>query len=45
MPREPAYVLGMSPPAIMTADELLRIPHKHEEVVTAEHALRNLPPA
>lgn len=35
MPNDPAYVLGMSPPApaIMTADELLRIPDKHAELV------------
>src|SRR5688572_22581427 len=33
MPNDPAYVLGMSPPAIMTADELLHIPDKHAELV------------
>lgn len=33
MPQSPVYVLGMSPAAIMTADELLRIPDKHAELV------------
>ena len=33
MPNDPAYVLGMSPPAIMTAEELLHIPDKHAELV------------
>ena len=35
MPNDPAYVLGMSPPALMTADELVHvhIPDKHVELV------------
>ena len=33
MPNHLPYVLGMSPPATMTADELLHIPDKHAELV------------
>lgn len=43
MPSEPAYVLGMSPPASMTADELLRIPHKHAELVRGVLVVREPP--
>jgi Uma2 family endonuclease len=43
MPSEPAYVLGMSPPAIMTADELLQIPDKHAELVRGVLVVREPP--
>lgn len=43
MPSEPVYVLGMSPPATMTADELLRIPHKHAELVRGVLVVREPP--
>ena len=42
MPREPAYVLGMSP-AILTADELLQIPDKHAELVRGVLVVREPP--
>ena len=45
MPNEPAYVLGMSPlaRAIMTADELLRIPDKYTELVRGVLVVREPP--
>lgn len=43
MPSGSAYVLGMSPPAILTADELLRIPHKHAELVRGVLVVREPP--
>ena len=43
MPGDPAYVLGMSPPAIMTADELLHIPDKHAELVRGVLIVREPP--
>jgi len=43
MPTDPSYVLGMSPPAIMTADELLQIPDKHAELVRGVLVVREPP--
>lgn len=45
MPNDPAYVLGMSPPApaLMTADDLLRIPEKHAELVRGVLIVREPP--
>src|SRR6266576_122203 len=43
MPPEPAYVLGMSPPAGMTAAELLQIPDKHAELVRGALVVREPP--
>ena len=43
MPTDRAYVLGMSPPALMTADELLRIPDKHAELVRGVLIVREPP--
>ncbi len=46
MPNEPAYVLGMSadsPPASMTAAELLLIPDKHAELVRGALVVREPP--
>ena len=43
MPTVPSYVLGMSPPAIMTADELLQIPDKHAELVRGVLVVREPP--
>ena len=42
MPREPVYTLGM-PPALMTADELLRVPDKHAELVRGVLIVREPP--
>jgi Uma2 family endonuclease len=41
MPNHPAYVLGM--PALMTADDLLRIPDKHAELVRGVLVVREPP--
>src|SRR6266576_2379996 len=43
MPPEPAYVLGMSPPAGMTADDLLHVPDKHAELVRGALVVREPP--
>src|SRR5712664_935809 len=43
MPTEPAYVLGMSAPARMTAAELLQIPDKHAELVRGALVVREAP--
>jgi len=43
MPPEPAYVLGMSPPASMTAAELFQIPDKHAELVRGVLVVREPP--
>lgn len=43
MPSKPAYVLGMSPPALLTAEELLQIPDKHAELVRGVLVVREPP--
>ena len=45
MTQDPAYVIGMSPPApaLMTADDLLRIPDKHAELVCGVLIVREPP--
>ena len=43
MPTESTYVLGMSLPAHMTADELLQIPEKHAELVRGMLVVREPP--
>jgi Uma2 family endonuclease len=45
MPAEPVYVLGMPPPALMTADDLQRvyIPDKQLELVRGLLVVRELP--
>jgi Uma2 family endonuclease len=43
MPGESTYVLGMSATALMTADELLKIPEKHAELVRGVLIVREPP--
>src|SRR5688572_23202680 len=45
MPAEPSYVPRMSPPALMTADELMRVymPDKRVELVRGVLVVRELP--